>query len=73
MASAPNEFITRQAQDFSNTYEWGSSWNLDSASSVWIPPLPFDVPNIIPGTIATWDDGLQVSPLVTATVKADPG
>ena len=73
MASAPNEFITRQAQDFSDTYEWGSSWNLDCASTVWIPPLPTGVPNIIPGTIATFDSGLDASPLVTATVKADPG
>ncbi len=55
MASAPNDFISRQAQDFSDTYEWGSSWNLDSASSVWIPPIPGQ--GIVPGTIATWDAG----------------
>jgi len=69
--TSPNEKIPRSAQDFSNITEWGSSWQLDSASTTWVPPT--GGPMSVPGMIAAYDDAIMVSPLVTATVKADPG
>jgi len=58
----------RSAQIFPNGIEWGTGYSMDSASTMWA----YRVPNGgCPGNLAVWDEGLEVSPLVTAFVRHD--
>jgi len=58
----------RSAQTFSNGTEWGEGYSMDSASTMWAYCVP---DGVSAGDLAVWDEGLEVSPLVTAFVRHD--
>ncbi len=60
--------LTRSAQSFDTWTVWGPGLKLDSASSMWVTPVPT---GIIPGDIAVTDTlgGQVISPLATAFVR----
>ena len=60
--------LDRWAQSFSNGTEWGEGYSMDSASTMWAYLVP---DGVSAGDLAVWDEGIEVSPLVTAIVRHD--
>ncbi|HEX9745923.1 MAG TPA: hypothetical protein VGB30_10905 [bacterium] len=72
MSSSSDNSLTRTAQAFSTFYEWGDSYNIDSATTIWVPPIDAGASGIA-GQVAVYDYEVDASPLITAIVKSDPG
>ena len=72
MSSSSDNSLSRTAQDFDNFHGCGASWNIDSASTIWVTPIE-ESSGGTAGLTAVYDDALDASPLITAIVRSDPG